>query len=80
MESDWLHAWQQASIATLRKKMEYQEFFRQDILAEDFHCDSELLAVANDEYESGSHAGSTCVRELRLAQPLDLAHAVHMHH
>ena len=65
---DWLHAWQRASIATLQKKglkMVYQQFFCQEILAEDFHCDSEtdhLLAAAtnstSDKYES---AGSTCV-------------------
>ena len=45
--------------------MGYQEFFRQEILKEDFHCDSEtdqLLAAAiynaSEKYE---YAGSTCV-------------------
>ena len=64
--------------------MEYQELFCREWTAEDCDRDTdELLAAASDEYESGSHAGSTIKtaqcshghahsnsRTLRFAQPL----------
>ena len=55
--------------------MEYQEVFRQEILAKDFHCDSEtdkLLAAAIALVRS---TGMPVLRVLRLAQPPELAHA-----
>ena len=61
-------------------KMEYQEFYRQEILAEDFHCDSEtdqLLAAAIALVRSTS---VPVLRVLRLAQPPELAHAARTRH
>ena len=61
-------------------KMEHQEFFRQEILVQDFHCDSEtdqLLAAAIVLVESMSVL-VLCV--LQLAQPPELVHAARTCH
>ena len=60
--------------------MQYQEFFCQEILAEDFHCDSEtdqLYAAAIALVKSMS---MPVLRVLWLAQPPELANATRRHH
>ena len=60
--------------------MEYQEFLRQEMLAEDFHGDSvtdQLLAAGIALVKSTS---TPFLRVLRLAQPPELAHAVCTRH